>query len=50
MGQGISKDMDGFIEFLNVEIPKIFESKEYEDHKSRIIAEYEKARESLFTG
>ncbi|MBI3354868.1 MAG: AAA family ATPase [Nitrospirae bacterium] len=48
-GRAFQKDMDGFIEFLNVEIPKIFESKEYEDHKSRVIAEYEKARESLFT-
>lgn len=48
-GRAFQKDMDGFVEFLNVETPKIFESKEYEEHKSRVIGEYEKARESLFT-
>ncbi|MFZ3066216.1 MAG: ATP-binding protein [Nitrospirota bacterium] len=47
-GRGFQKDMDEFIEYLSAEIPKLFESKEYEEHKGKIIGEYDKAKEALF--
>ena len=33
---------------MQSEIPKVFESKEYEEQKSRIVDEVEKAKEVLF--
>ena len=47
-GRGFQKDMDEFIEYLSAEIPKLFESKEYEEHKGKIIGDYDKSKESLF--
>ncbi len=44
------KDMEELIKVLRVEIPKIFESKEYEKHKSRIIEEFQKKQKEFFNG
>lgn len=41
-------DMDRFIEFMMAELPKVFESKEYEEQKSGISGGFEKSREVLF--
>jgi lon-related putative ATP-dependent protease len=48
MGREFRSDMEKFIEFMQNEIPKVFESKEYEEQKSRIAEEVEKAKEALF--
>ena len=42
------RDMEKFIEFMQSEIPKVFESKEYEEQKTLITGEAEKAKEVLF--
>ncbi len=47
-GRELQRDMEKFIEFMMNEIPKVFESKEYEEQKSRIGEEAEKAKEVLF--
>jgi lon-related putative ATP-dependent protease len=48
MGIILQKDMDELINILKVEIPKIFESKEYEKHRNQILEEYqEKSKELL---
>lgn len=48
MGIILQKDMDELINILTVEIPKIFESKEYEKHRNQILEEYqEKSKELL---
>lgn len=49
-GKGIEfrSDMEKFIEFMQSEIPKVFESKEYEEQKARIVQDMEKAKEVLF--
>lgn len=43
------KDMDEFITTLKIEITKIFESKEYEKQKNRIIEEFQKKQRELFS-
>lgn len=43
------KDMEELIKILKVEIPKIFDSKEYEKQKNKIIEEYQKKQKELFT-
>jgi lon-related putative ATP-dependent protease len=48
-GREFRNDVEKFIEFMRAEIPKVFESKEYEEQKSRIIEEAEKAKEALFS-
>jgi len=50
-GKGIEfqKDMDELINSLKVEIPKIFESKEYEKQKSRIYEEFQKRQKDLLS-
>jgi lon-related putative ATP-dependent protease len=48
MGREFRSDMERFIEFLRNELAKVFESKEYEEQKSRILEETEKAKEALF--
>ncbi|ACL69099.1 Lon protease family protein [Halothermothrix orenii] len=40
-GIHLKKDMDNIIEELKVEIPKIFESEEYEEQKNRIMNRYQ---------
>ncbi|MFA4875708.1 MAG: ATP-binding protein [bacterium] len=47
-GREFRRDVEKFIEFMQSEIPKVFESKEYEEQKSRIVDEAEKAKEVLF--
>lgn len=42
------KDMQELIRILKVEIPKVFESKEYEKQKSRILEEFQKRQKELF--
>ncbi|MEK6742976.1 MAG: ATP-binding protein [Nitrospirota bacterium] len=47
-GRELQQDMDKFIDVMMNEIPKIFESKEYEEQKARIHEELERAKEVLF--
>jgi lon-related putative ATP-dependent protease len=47
-GREFKRDVEKFIEFMQGDLPKVFESKEYEDQKSSIIDESEKAKEALF--
>ncbi len=49
MGVVFQKDMSDLIKNLRVEIPKAFESKEYEKQKNRIIEEFQKKQKELFT-
>ncbi|MEW6586907.1 MAG: ATP-binding protein [Nitrospirota bacterium] len=51
-GDGVvfQKDVDEVIKILKVEIPKIFESKEYEKQKNRIVEESQKQQKELFAG
>jgi len=43
------KDMDEVVKILRVEIPKVFESKEYEKQKNRIIEESQIKQKEIFT-
>jgi ABC-type dipeptide/oligopeptide/nickel transport system ATPase component len=43
------KDMEELIKILRVEIPKIFESKEYEKQKNKILEEFQKKQKSMFS-
>lgn len=47
-GRELQQDMEKFIDVMMNEIPKIFESKEYEEQKARIHEELERAKEVLF--
>ena len=47
-GRELQRDMEKFIELMQNEIPKVFESKEYEEQKTRISEELERAKEVLF--
>lgn len=47
-GREFRSDVEKFIEFMQSEIPKVFESKEYEEQKSRIVESLEKSKEVLF--
>jgi len=42
------RDMDELIKILKVEIPKVFESKEYEKQKSKIMEEFQVKQKDLF--
>jgi len=42
------KDMDELIKILKLEIPKVFESKEYEKQKNIILEEFQKKQKDLF--
>jgi len=50
-GKGVvfQKDMDTLIKALRVEIPKAFESKEYEKQRSKIVEEFQQKQKTLFT-
>ena len=48
MGQEFKKDVDHLVERLTEEIPKVFEGKEFEQQKQRIVAEYQKKHNDLF--
>ncbi len=43
------KDMDELIKILRVEIPKVFESKEYDKQKNLILDEFQKKQKGLFS-
>lgn len=43
------KNMEELIKILKVEIPKVFESKEYEKQKNKTIEESQKQQKSIFT-
>src|SRR3990172_4211567 len=44
------KDMEEMIKILKVEIPKIFESKEYEKQKNKILEEFQAKQKEMFAG
>jgi lon-related putative ATP-dependent protease len=47
-GREFQFDMEKFIDLMMSEIPKVFESKEYEEQKTRIQEQLERAKEILF--
>lgn len=49
-GQAVlfQKDMDELVKTLRVDIPKVFESKEYDKQKSKIMEEFQKKQRDLF--
>lgn len=49
MGVVFQKDMDNLIKTLRSEIPKTFESKEYEKQRSKIVEEFQQKQKTLFT-
>ena len=49
MSSDFHKDMEELIRILKVEIPKIFESKEYEKQKNKIIEEFQKKQKEMFS-
>ncbi|MCI0468631.1 MAG: AAA family ATPase, partial [Nitrospirae bacterium] len=48
-GMVFQKDMDNLIATLRAEIPKVFESKEYEKQRSRIVEDFQNKQKELFT-
>jgi lon-related putative ATP-dependent protease len=44
------KDMEELIKILKVEIPKIFESREYEKQKNKILEEFQTKQKEMFSG
>ncbi|MBI5212248.1 MAG: AAA family ATPase [Nitrospirae bacterium] len=50
-GRGLvfHRDMDDLIKALRIEIPKVFESKEYEKQRSKIVEEFQQKQKNLFT-
>jgi predicted ATP-dependent protease len=48
MGQEFRKDVAHLVERLAEEVPKVFESKEYEEHKEKISSEYQQKKKDLF--
>ncbi|HYA88883.1 MAG TPA: ATP-binding protein [Nitrospirota bacterium] len=48
-GREFRQDIEKFIEFTQSELPKVFESKEYEEQKSSIVEGAERAKEVLFS-
>jgi lon-related putative ATP-dependent protease len=48
MGVKFQKDMDELVKSLRHEIPKIFESKEYERQRSKILEDFQKEQKDIF--
>jgi lon-related putative ATP-dependent protease len=50
-GTGLSfqKEMDDFVKILRIEIPKAFESKEYEEQKGKIIEQFQQKQSEYFS-
>jgi lon-related putative ATP-dependent protease len=48
MGLKFHKDMDELIKTLRQEIPKIFESKEYEKQRTQILEDFQKEQKNIF--
>lgn len=42
------KDMDELVKILKLEIPKVFESKEYDKQKNKLMEEFQKSQKGLF--
>jgi len=49
MAEVFQKDMEELVKILRVEIPKVFESKEYEKQRSKIFEEFQKKQRELFS-
>lgn len=49
VGVVFQKDMDNLIKTLRGEIPRTFESKEYEKQRSKIVEEFQQQQKTLFT-
>jgi lon-related putative ATP-dependent protease len=49
-GTDFQKDMDELITTLREEIPKIFDSKEYEKQRTKILSDFQKKQKDYFTG
>lgn len=47
LGKEFKREMEDFIHILSIEIPKTFNSKEYEEEKDKIIKEYEIKRDKI---
>lgn len=50
IGITFQKDMEELINVLRQEIPKVFESKEYEKQKTKILEDFQHKQKTLFTG
>lgn len=50
IGLTFQKDMDELVNILRQEIPKIFESKEYEKQRTKILEEFQQKQKALFSG
>lgn len=50
IGKMVQEDMATLIKRISEQLPKIFESKEYEQYKGKITAEYQKKNKQLFDG
>ncbi len=48
-GRIFRKDMDDLIKTLRIDIPKAFESKEYEKQKNQIVEEFQRKQNELFS-
>jgi lon-related putative ATP-dependent protease len=48
-GQIFKKDMDDLVKAFRIDIPKAFESKEYEKQKNQIVEEFQKKQSELFS-
>jgi lon-related putative ATP-dependent protease len=48
-GRVFGKDMDDLIKAIRIDIPKAFESKEYEKQKNQIVDEFQQKQEELFS-
>ena len=48
-GRVLRKDMDELIKALRIDIPKAFESKEYEKQKNQIVEEFQRKQNELFS-
>jgi lon-related putative ATP-dependent protease len=48
-GQVFRKDMDDFVKAIRVDMPKAFESKEYEKQRSKIMEEFQQKQNELFS-
>ncbi|PLX83630.1 MAG: ATP-dependent protease [Desulfuromonas sp.] len=48
LGKTLHRDVEALVGQLAEDIPKVFESKEYEQHKNRIAGEYQEKNKKLF--
>jgi lon-related putative ATP-dependent protease len=48
-GRTFRKDMDDLVKTLRIDLPKAFESKEYEKQKNQIVEEFQKKQSELFS-